>query len=70
MSMPSDFSPPVTDLSKDGFPLVGGRVDYIGGRAVAALVFRRHGHVINLFIWPAVSSMQAANVLDGYNMAL
>ena len=65
-----DFSPPVTDLSKDGFPLVGGRVDYIGGRAVAALVFRRHGHVINLFIWPAVSSMQAANVLDGYNMAL
>ncbi|RUM23560.1 anti-sigma factor [Rhizobium vallis] len=63
-----DFSPPVSDLAKDGFPLVGGRVDYIGGRAVAALVYRRHGHVINLFIWPAASAAQATTVHDGYNM--
>lgn len=63
-----DFSPPVSDLAKDGFPLVGGRVDYFGGRAVAALVYRRHGHVINLFIWPAASAAQATTVHDGYNM--
>jgi anti-sigma factor RsiW len=63
-----DFSPPVSDLSKDGFPLVGGRVDYIGGRSVAALVYRRHGHVINLFIWPTASGTQTTSEHDGYNM--
>lgn len=64
-----DFSPPVNDLAKDGFPLVGGRVDYIGGRVVAALVYRRNGHVINLFIWPQTSGREAASEHDGYNMA-
>lgn len=63
-----DFSPPVSDLAKDGFPLVGGRVDYIGDRAVAALVYRRHGHIINLFIWPAASGAQTTTARDGYNM--
>lgn len=63
-----DFSPPVADLVKNGFPLVGGRVDYLGGRAVAALVYRRNGHVINLFIWPRNSRAQTAAVHDGYNM--
>ncbi|MBX4907583.1 MULTISPECIES: anti-sigma factor [Rhizobium] len=63
-----DFSPPVSDLSKDGFPLIGGRVDYLGGRAVAALVYRRHGHVINLFVWPAGSAAETTAVHDGYNM--
>lgn len=47
-----DFIPPVSDFSKQGFPLVGGRLDTIGGQTVAVLVYSQGKHFINVFVWP------------------
>jgi anti-sigma factor RsiW len=64
-----DFSPPVRDLSAQGFPLVGGRLDYLEGRPVAALVYQRRRHFINLFVWPSpVDSGKQVVMQQGYNM--
>ncbi|SRR5579884_2076512 len=66
-----DFSPPVKDLSNQGFPLVGGRLDYLENRPVAALVYRHRQHFINLFIWPSSrkSDIERKTVVrQGYNL--
>ena len=64
-----DFSPPVPDLSAQGFDLVGGRLDYLDHRVAAALVYRRHAHFINLLVRPESARSAAlppATVESGY----
>jgi anti-sigma factor RsiW len=61
-----DFSPPVKMLP--GFPLIGGRLEYLAGRPAAALIYGRNKHVINLFIWPAAPSSEASQTRNGYHM--
>src|SRR5205814_2497853 len=65
-----DFAPPVEDLAGQGFPLVGGRLDYLDNRPVAALVYGRQKHYINLFIWPTAlaDSPATAQTRQGYHL--
>lgn len=66
-----DFAPVVRDLATNGFPLVGGRLDYLDGKTVVALVYQRNKHPINLFITPAPTNRNSpptAITRRGYNV--
>jgi anti-sigma factor RsiW len=65
-----DFAPQVKDLAAEGFPLAGGRLDVIGDRRVAAVVYKRRQHLINVFMWPttAIDSSARAVASKGYNV--
>jgi anti-sigma factor RsiW len=66
-----DFAPPVRDFAADGFPLKGGRLDYLDGRPVAALVYRRDKHIIDLYVWPeggVTPHLAGDTAIQGYNV--
>jgi anti-sigma factor RsiW len=65
-----DYAPPVKDLAALGFPLIGGRLDYLAGRPVAALAYRHGQHILDFYAWPAAGRSDAppdGGARDGYN---
>jgi anti-sigma factor RsiW len=66
-----DVAPPVADLTAQGFTLLGGRLDYVDAKPVAAIVYRRRVHIINLFCAPAPGSANRGAVMEslhGFNV--
>lgn len=66
-----DYAPPVTDLAAQGFPLAGGRLDYIDRRTVGVLIYHYQKHPIDLYVLPATNgaSAPASYSTDGYAVA-
>lgn len=65
-----DYAPPVDDFKADGFPLVGGRLDYVDGRPVAVLVYKHDPHLVNVFVWPTRAADLSAETLASQGYAL
>jgi anti-sigma factor RsiW len=66
-----DFSPPVYDFAGQGYPLLGGRLDYVDGRAVSVLVYGRRQHIINVLLWPsdrATAGGASVQTRQGYHV--
>ena len=66
-----DFAPPVRDFAAEGYPLKGGRLDYLDNRPVAALVYQRDKHIIDLYVWPesgAGPHLAGDTSIQGYNV--
>ncbi len=66
-----EFAPVVTELAAQGYPLAGGRLDYIAGRRVAALVYRRRLHRVTVFMWPSAGGEEtrpSSLTANGYNL--
>jgi anti-sigma factor RsiW len=66
-----EFAPVVAELAANGFPLAGGRLDYITGRRVAALVYRRRLHLVTVFMWPSAGGEEtrpSSMKVNGYNL--
>jgi anti-sigma factor RsiW len=65
-----DLAPPVVDLTAQGFTLIGGRLDYLDGKPVASIVYKRRLHIINLFVTPAMGEDASPTIeeVQGYNV--
>jgi anti-sigma factor RsiW len=65
-----DIAPAVVDLAEKGFPLLGGRLDYVDGHTAAALVYGRRQHTINLFVWRSagVELPSGSSLVRGYSL--